>query len=171
MQPANLQVRRAEIADLPAISRLEHACFADPWGEDSLRSELTQSIGRAWVVDREDCPAMLLGWLVADEFQVNRVAVLPQARGQGLGRALMVRALLDAQSCGATRALLEVRADNVAALALYRRLGFGDLSRRKGYYSDGSDALVLDLPLPTWTAPPAKSQAAAAPAHMTEMKA
>ena len=71
------------------------------------------------------------------------MATLPALRGQGIGRLLMAVCLEQCAAEGATQALLEVRADNDAALALYRACQFEPTGRRKRYYRDGGDAVVM----------------------------
>lgn len=55
---------------------------------------------------------------------IQNVGVIPAYRGLGLGRALVGRALLGFQQAGATHAFLEVTAENVPAVRLYRSMGF-----------------------------------------------
>jgi len=82
--------------------------------------------------------------MVLDEMQVMNLAVRPEARRHGLGRILLGIALARARRAGARRVLLEVRAGNAAARALYTECGFVPLVERKQYYSDPpEDALVL----------------------------
>ncbi|WP_149589204.1 ribosomal protein S18-alanine N-acetyltransferase [Tabrizicola flagellatus] len=89
----------------------------------------------------------LLGRAVADEAELLTLAVAPEARRLGLGRRLVARFLYQARLRGAGRALLEVAADNAAAIALYESSGFHPAGTRKGYYrTDGGqriDALVM----------------------------
>ena len=75
---------------------------------------------------------------------------MPGAQGRGIG-SLLLQALVDrAVRCGARSLLLEVRADNVAAIGLYRRHGFEQIAVRRRYYQPGDiDALVMRLrPVP-----------------------
>ena len=93
----------------------------------------------------------LLGYLlysrVMDQAEVLDVLVLPASRGRGLGRQLLIRALADMRRSGARRCLLEVRASNTTAIALYLGAGFEHDGRRAGYYPavDGrrEDALLM----------------------------
>lgn len=74
----------------------------------------------------------------------------PAARRQGLGARLLAEVIATARAAGATRLMLEVRAGNQAAQALYQRAGFMVTGRRKGYYPapDGrEDACLMDKPL------------------------
>jgi ribosomal-protein-alanine N-acetyltransferase len=82
--------------------------------------------------------------LVADELQVNNVAVRPEYRGRGFGRALVACALDHGRAAGVRTALLEVRRSNAAAQRLYLGLGFVQVGERPRYYSHPEeDALIL----------------------------
>lgn len=85
---------------------------------------------------------VVCGWLVVDELHITVVAVDPDERRRGHGRCLLLTLLQRARRDGAAHATLEVSDDNIAALALYERLGFQTAGRREGYYRDGSDALI-----------------------------
>jgi ribosomal-protein-alanine N-acetyltransferase len=89
-----------------------------------------------------------LFWLVADEVHVLTVATARAHRRRGVGLALVQAMLAVGVDAGSTRALLEVRKDNDAALALYRRTGFERFNVRAGYYADGEDAIEMSRTLP-----------------------
>jgi ribosomal-protein-alanine N-acetyltransferase len=59
---------------------------------------------------------------------------------------MLEQLLSQAEVHGVTHTLLEVREDNESALRLYGRMGFEQISRRPGYYADGTDALILRRP-------------------------
>jgi len=77
------------------------------------------------------------------EAELLRVAVSPEARRRGLGRRLIAAGFERLRAAGMARCHLEVRPSNASALALYHALGFEICGRRRTYYRDGSDALVL----------------------------
>ena len=79
---------------------------------------------------------------MAEEVELMLIAVVPDARGRGVGRALLEEAMTRAQANGALRAFLEVRSDN-AAIALYQKSGFGRVGVRANYYR-GSDGHLRD---------------------------
>jgi len=111
-----------------------------------MRDELERSSPDAVLVLESPVGIVAYGAfrIVLDELQVMNLAVQPEARRRGLARFLLGMALARAARAGATRALLEVRAGNAAARALYTGCGFVGLGRRKDYYSDPmEDALVL----------------------------
>jgi ribosomal-protein-alanine N-acetyltransferase len=78
---------------------------------------------------------LVLARLAADQAEILTLAVAPPARRRGVGTELL------------RKAAGEAAARNAAARALYERTGFRPAGRRRSYYADGSDALVLALPL------------------------
>jgi [ribosomal protein S18]-alanine N-acetyltransferase len=82
-------------------------------------------------------------WAILDEAHITLLGILPAHQRQGLGRWLLLHLLEDAWERGMSRATLEVRISNQRAIGLYESLGFSPLGRRKRYYSDGEDALIL----------------------------
>lgn len=144
--------------DLQAVLELERASQSHPWtaagfgaalaGRDGERALLLCEYRRlGLLVERR-----LLGYCVlrraAGELEIHNVAVAPEARRRGLARRLLGVVLAWAARAGAERALLEVRAGNAPAQALYEGLGFREVGRRPGYYSQpADDALVLALEL------------------------
>lgn len=138
-------VRPATWEDLPALAALERASFDSPWSQDLLRLELVEQASVLLVKDRVD--GGLAGYaafrVAADEAELLRTAVAPGERRRGIARVLVEAGLRAVAERGARCCFLEVRPRNAAAVALYRSLGFRDAGRREGYYSDGSDALVM----------------------------
>jgi len=86
---------------------------------------------------------MVLARVAADEAEILALAVVPAARRQGLGAALLAAAEARAAGHGAGTMYLEVAERNAAARALYAHAGYAFAGRRRGYYRDGGDALVL----------------------------
>lgn len=136
-------IRLATAADAAALARLEGEAIDGPWNEAMVAAELAAP-GRFALVDGE---AALTGWalfvVLGDEAELLRIAVAPAARRRGRGAALLREGRERLAAAGVERLFLEVRSDNAAALALYRRHGLGEVARRRRYYADGVDALVL----------------------------
>ena len=133
--------------DLNAVAALEAACFATPWTRDMLAREFGQpDVARIYVLrtPAQRVSAFCACWLIVDELHINTLAVDPSQRRKGLALRLIRHVLSDAAASGATRATLEVRRSNEAALGLYRRLGFTVEAVRPRYYSQPEeDGLIL----------------------------
>lgn len=140
-----MRLRRPVPEDAARIAAIEGRSFPlRPWALDTVRAELARAHGVALLAERSGQAAgYALGWSVAGEAELTRIAMDPPARGQGLGAALLQGWMAACQRSGATVIFLEVRADNTPAQNLYRRAGFVEAGRRRGYYADGADALVL----------------------------
>jgi ribosomal-protein-alanine N-acetyltransferase len=82
-----------------------------------------------------------------EEFHINKIATDLRLRQRGFGRLLLEDALSRARTMGSAAITLEVRVANTAARQFYRSYGFTEAYRRRAYYQDGQDALVLVLPL------------------------
>ena len=153
--PKPLHIRRAVRADLAAMLRIEQASFADPWTVDSLATALSLERMRVLVaesaeLERERGAAgqEVLGYVVAlvvgPEAEIADLAVAPEARRQGIGRALLSGALAELRAAAVRTVYLEVRESNQGARTLYEAYGFESVGRRRGYYrSPVEDALVL----------------------------
>ena len=149
---APLSFRAMSRSDLDAILGIETRVFPQPWSRAFFEKELAAPQARCMVAtDADDGAAPIVGytvcWRVLDEIHLLNVAVQPERRGQGLGRELVEAVLADGRTTGARVVYLEVRAGNVVARRLYRRLGFRDLGVRRGYYGPGQDAIVMQLRL------------------------
>ncbi len=136
----------AEILARPGV----FLCLADRSSLPAGRSSPTED-GPA---GQEEGPAgFLLGRALAGEAELLTLAVDPRARRRGTGAALVAEFLSEALHRHATRAFLEVAETNAAARALYARMGFGQVGRRRGYFAapgqPAQDAIVMarDLPL------------------------
>jgi ribosomal protein S18 acetylase RimI-like enzyme len=160
---AAFSVRAAALEDLPALAALEAAAApGDAWPAAYVEEELARERADVLVVefsgaseDAKDAAASsgLAGWAVAwrlppDELQVLRVAVAPAARRRGAATALL-RSLAARGLPAGGAATLEVRAGNAGARMLYAALGYAPVGRRRGYYRDGEDAVLMTLTLPT----------------------
>jgi len=160
------RLRRLRWWDLAAVLELEPVLFpADAWSAATLWAELAGVPATRHYLCAEDPAGGPGGGLVgyAGLRAVDRVgdvqtlAVAPAAQGRGLGRALLAELLAEAARRRCREVFLEVRADNAAALALYRGAGFDRVDVRRGYYSGHPpvDALVLRRRLPRPVGTPA----------------
>lgn len=144
---SDLVLRPATLADLDAIWRIEAAVFgAEAWSREMMREELAGDHRTYLVLVDEDGGVLGYGGLLAvgAEGDIQTIALTPEARGAGHGRALMHALLAAAEERGVREVFLEVRADNPVARSLYERLGFAEIAVRPRYYQpDDVDAIVM----------------------------
>lgn len=128
------------------IAALERRCFSDPWPETIIAHELENDLS-LWLcaVDGETVAGYIGSQTVLGEADMMNVAVSPDYRRQGIGRALVLaleKALKTQMQ--ATVLTLEVRDSNAPAIALYAALGFTQIGLRKNYYQHPrEDARIL----------------------------
>ena len=130
---------------VPQIALLERECFADPWSQQSIASELHNPLS-LWLVAQEG--QTLLGYVGSqtclDETDMMNIAVSPASRRQGVARALIEASVSALRERGSKQLTLEVRASNGPARQLYESLGFLQVGLRKNYYRNPKeDALIL----------------------------
>lgn len=144
----DVRLRAGGTEDIAALTALSADAFDARYGERWTGTQLVGTLSQPgiWVdiVEATEGPVgFSLARLVVDEAELLLVATAPLYRRSGLGRQLVLRALKTAKTRGAAGIFLEVRESNVAAIRLYRSIGFHEIGRRKGYYR-GSDGTVHD---------------------------
>jgi ribosomal protein S18 acetylase RimI-like enzyme len=142
---AAVRVRRAELSDLDDLVALEEQSFAgDRLSRAQYRRHLDSESALVLVASANH--RRFLGTAVVFFRKGSQVARLysiathAEARGKGVGSALMEAAEQAARRRRCTALRLEVRTDNEGAIRLYERLGYARIGRYAGYYEDGADA-------------------------------
>lgn len=150
MNPADFILRPMTVDDLPVVVEVERRAHLAPWSVELIRRELEHAWATVFVCEHRDASGSLrivghvVFWLIHDEVHVLNVACDPDFRRRGVGRMLVEAAEQTGQEKGAILSTLEVRRGNVAAIGLYKGLGYGQVGVRPRYYADnGEDALVM----------------------------
>ncbi|MDN5745073.1 MAG: ribosomal protein S18-alanine N-acetyltransferase [Nocardioidaceae bacterium] len=147
----SLLVRPAEPTDVPMIASLEETAFPlDPWSATLLAEGVSGQVPTVTVlvaVVEENVAGYAVVSVVDVDAELQRIAVVEEHRLQGVASALLTAVRAHAAAAESERVLLEVREDNLAAQAFYRRHEFTELGRRAGYFRDGTTALVLSTTL------------------------
>ncbi|TAG85471.1 MAG: ribosomal-protein-alanine N-acetyltransferase [Oscillatoriales cyanobacterium] len=162
-----LEIKHLAAEHLPSAVELDRLCFGGLWAIEGYRRELdspNSDLLGLWTWETEDCESgqnragtgapplqirpMLIGvgclWAILEEAHIIMLAIHPSFQRQGLGQALLWALLKSAHDRQLERSTLEVRDSNLAAVSLYKKLGFKEAGRRKRYYEDtGEDALVM----------------------------
>ena len=139
--------------DVDVLARLHATSFADAWSAEWIAKLLALPGTFVFLADGESGGFVLVR-AAGGEAEILTLAVAPAARRRGIGTVLISAACRRAQEMGAGAMFLEVGRTNEPAKALYTRLGFREVGRRRGYYQEpggsNEDALVFcgKLPLP-----------------------
>lgn len=142
-----LTLRPLTLGDVAAVAAITRASpGAAQWSDAEFarisRGEVPET--QAWVAEAAGHP---VGFVVtrsaADEVEILNIAVEISQRGRGIGAQLVEHALAEARAAGASRAFLEVRESNLAAIALYTQRGFRQTGRREGYYTAPTEAALI----------------------------
>jgi len=133
------------------LAQLHARAFDRPWSAAEIGKMLENPAVVALVAGGADAQGFIIAWAVAGEAEVLTVAVIPEARRQGVGAALVTAAAAAVLARGASSMHLEVAEPNAAARALYAKLGFAEAGRRRDYYATEQgrvDAIVMRRALP-----------------------
>ncbi|MCR4310817.1 MAG: ribosomal protein S18-alanine N-acetyltransferase [Deltaproteobacteria bacterium] len=134
-------------SDLDGVMAIEEVSFPTPWSPGMFLEDFPRDFSDTLVAAGTDDEVLgyAVCWTLAGESHLLNIAVHPERRGQGIGRALLSECIRRAARAGASLIFLEVRAGNEAAQRLYRSMGFVFRGIRKGYYTDTrEDAVILD---------------------------
>lgn len=133
-------------ADVDTVLDIEQAVQAYPW----TRGNFVDALASGYVCRVLEQDGAICGFAILlplpDEAELLTIGVAAAGQGKGLGRALLQDMFDLAHNGRLQRVLLEVRASNAAALALYRSAGFAEIGVRRGYYRNGNlseDAIMM----------------------------
>jgi len=164
-------LRHMRLEDIPQVVSIDRVSFPMAWSARTYQFEITNrdtsqmvaleapqlaphhNSGWRGALQRlvgPKAPAVIVGyggcWLIAGEAHISTIAVHPDFRGKGLGELLLAGMLRRAVQLGGEYSVLEVRASNGTAQALYEKYEYKVVGRRKGYYRDNSeDALLMEV--------------------------
>lgn len=160
--PAICQITTAD-SDQPLlrqVAEIEKLLQADNWNEQQINELLQQDINQCWAISDTDMSQPAVDKVVAyclistvfEVAEVLRIGTHPDYQRRGLAAALLQALIESMPAKKLDRILLEVRADNTKAIALYHKMGFEVIHTRKGYYQTASkegettakcDALIM----------------------------
>lgn len=131
-------------SDVDRIINLYDGKFSDGWNREMLLSAFNGGRFHAFGIEKEGALIGFIGvTLSADFADIESVFVDGDFRNKGVGKRLVDGAISFIKESGLDKILLEVKANNASAIALYEKCGFSRLGVRKKYYADGADALIM----------------------------
>ena len=138
------EVRGMTMEDGAAVAEMEHQLFPDAWSEKSVLETLEQPDTICLMAEKAGRAAgYLLAYTVAGEVEIARIAVAKELQRQGVARTLLDELETLCKSRGVRKILLDVRAGNAAARALYTKAGFAEDGIRQRFYDDPTEDAVL----------------------------
>ncbi len=137
-----MTIAPATAEDAEALARVHALAFASPWPSPDIAA-MARGVGAfAFAAHSQgELAGFILCRAIADEAEVLTLATAPAHRRLGLGRRLLEAGAQAAGERGAARLFLEVAADNLPAIRLYRSTGFIMVGARAGYYSTPGGAI------------------------------
>ncbi|NDJ59027.1 ribosomal protein S18-alanine N-acetyltransferase [Enterobacteriaceae bacterium 4M9] len=129
---------------------IEQRSHAFPWSEKTFASNQGERYFNLRLDVGDEMAAFAITQVVLDEATLFNIAVSPAFQRRGLGRALLEHLISELEQKQILTLWLEVRASNVAAIALYESLGFNEATIRRNYYPTANgreDAIIMALPL------------------------
>ena len=134
-----------QVDDVPSVFDIERESFNDSsWTIDAFYYELNENNFAKYfvVIFQEEIIGYLGLWIVIDQAQITTIAIKELFRDYGLGQ-LLLNYVMDYARHTCDVMSLEVRITNVIAQHVYKKLGFQYGGKRKNYYGEGEDALVM----------------------------
>jgi len=140
-----IEIDRMKEEDIARVKDIEKQCFVDLWPEDSFEREIKNNRVALYLVARiEGLTVGYMGtWLILDEAHITTFAVDPSFQGKKLGLCLLWNIMHESVKRGVRWATLEVNEQNRAAIHLYEKFTFKIIGKRKEYYGDGKNAVVM----------------------------
>ncbi len=144
----DLKFREMTVEDLDAVYRINTQSFTtDAWSRNALEREFKLPYSHRIVVEAEgQVVGYAFVWLIKEEAFIMTLAVSPEWRRKGIGRWLLKR-IVETFKDKAEVISLDVRKSNIPAIRLYRSMGFEVVKERPKFYSDGENALMMELRL------------------------
>ena len=140
------QILPMGLADIENVYLLESQCHSHPWSKNLFLSNFGTRYFNHVLLDNERVIGYFVASSVVGEVTLMNIAIDPEKQGEGLGLKLL-QFLIDFSRQNQEQEIwLEVRASNLAALALYNKLGFAEVDRRKDYYpcvKGREDAIIM----------------------------
>ena len=138
------KIRNIEKNDIPRLVLLEEELLKETVGEEMLAAELHNTFARFYVATFND---MVIGylscWMVEDTVDIINVVIDKNYQHQGFGQALFSKMEEEAKLNSCSNIMLEVKETNLNAIKFYQKQGYEQISIRKNYYQDHTNALIM----------------------------
>ena len=139
-------IKDFDFLHIPEAVRIEELCFSDPWSEIAFKDSLLSPFSHFKVWEENGRVMGYIGfYALSGEGSITNVAVHPDGRKKGIGKALIDEIIGLGESLGLEYITLEVRVSNTPARNLYAKCGFEDMGLRKNFYTKPKeDAMIMN---------------------------
>lgn len=137
--------RAAVENDIDSIFMIENECFQKPWTREMFTKDIINNeMARYYVIEYKSEIIGYAGyWHILDEAHITNIAVKPKYQNMGIGSLLLKNMLSLFKKYNIKKSTLEVNLCNETAIRLYEHAGFKVKGKRKAYYENGEDALIM----------------------------
>ncbi|MDK2905164.1 MAG: [ribosomal protein S18]-alanine N-acetyltransferase [Eubacteriaceae bacterium] len=137
-------IRKMNASDIEAVFKIDQDCFNHNWTLDSYQNEINNLLA-TYVVAENDATVIGFGgyWRVIDEAQITNIGILKPFRHAGIGEMILNKLCSLAVLEGCDRMTLEVREDNLPAIAFYKKHRFVQEGIRRHYYGQDQHGLIM----------------------------
>ncbi len=143
LNPLDVSIRITEFSDIDSLLEIENESIG-LWTKKQFLDELVCSFSIfLTALINGNTAGYIAAWRVADELQINSIAVKSEYRELGIGRKLIDEAIRLYSISGPEKIVLEVSKNNITALKFYEKYGFIKIGVRKNFYIN-DDALILE---------------------------
>ena len=137
-------IRKTKPEDLEEIASMEQSIFSEAWTLDGFRDALSREDNIFLSIESgEEIAGYALCYGMMDEGEIPTIAVGEKYRKRGLGEALLIELIKEAQKQGIKKIFLEVRRSNQGAQHLYHKCGFEKVGERKNFYRFPQEDAIL----------------------------
>ena len=141
-------VKQAGADEAARLSAIHQSVFSESWNAADIAAMFSISGTQAFIAEvASDAAGMALTRTIAGQAEILTIATLASRRREGVAAKLLGKAIEATKVLGAQTLFLEVAHSNVAARGLYAKAGFAESGRRKAYYANGDDAIVMSRSL------------------------
>lgn len=132
--------------NVEGVFLVEKTCFSTPWSLASFQNDVTNENAVYFCLEDDGKVIGYVGmWESFSEGNINNIAILPEYRRKGYAKLLLEHLISYGKEHQLTFLTLEVRESNEGARALYQKMGFLEVGRRKKYYERREDAILMTL--------------------------
>ncbi|PKK94758.1 MAG: ribosomal-protein-alanine N-acetyltransferase [Tenericutes bacterium HGW-Tenericutes-5] len=138
-----MKIRKAILEDLEIILEYENKYFHNFTTLEKLYEDFYNPLIHIYLLVEEEVLGYMIIWIDEDKAQINSFVVIEELRRKGYGEYFLDNTLEILSEYGVVEVTLEVRPSNIAAVSLYVKSGFKQVSVRKAYYNNGEDAYLM----------------------------